>query len=548
MSQDIERALAVLTVEHKLIAPNPALRLIQESRTHKKSLVSLIQAAIPESDLLRAIASEMGWRFFDMHARDQELIIDEDLLRKCDPRVLSEHSALPVKDKSGRIVGAMANPLDVDIVQYFRSRFPEMNTYALVPKTQVQNRLLYMANNFEGNANNPTAVPEFVDYLFQRAVADGASDIHLRFLHDGTLMVRLRVDGVLRQIPFPLKGREVEVTAALMAKCPTMDSSNVREPQDGTFSLTVSGRSVDARVGMLPQISGPNLTVRILDPLTLRRRVEDMGFDQAHVEQMRAAVASPQGCVLVVGPTGSGKTTTLYALLREVDAVSRNVLTVEDPVEYRLPYVGQTQIRADLGERSLTFAKALRSIVRQDPDVILVGEIRDEETARVAMDASITGHMVLTTVHASSAPLAYLRLSEMGVPSFLVADAISLVVSQRLVRKVHECATFGPPTTEELDVLAKLGVTDIDRVPHSTGCAGCSGQGFRGRLAVAEMLATSPDLRAAVAAGETREKIIEVARRTGWRPMAYDAVRLLKQGVTTVSEIARAVSGEDNDG
>lgn len=547
MSIDIQRALAILAVEHKVIAPAQALRLFADSKTNNKPLVQLVQAAIPEIDLLRAIASEMGWKFFDMHARDQDLSIDENVLRKCDARILAEHSAIPVVDRQGRVVAAMANPQDMDMVQYFRSKFPGIETFALVPKNQVQNRLLYMANNFEGNANAPGAVPEFVDFLFQRAVGEGASDIHLRFLHDGTLMVRLRVDGVLRQIPFPLKGREVEVAAALMAKCPTMDSSNIREPQDGTFSFTVSGRSVDARVGMLPQISGPNITVRILDPLTLKRRVEDMGFEPTHVEQMRNAVASPQGCVLVVGPTGSGKTTTLYALLREIDAVGRNVLTVEDPVEYRLPYVGQTQIRADLGEKSLTFAKALRSIVRQDPDVILVGEIRDAETARVAMDASITGHLVLTTVHASSAPLAYLRLSEMGVPPFLVADAVSLVVSQRLVRKVHECATMGPPTPDELEVLNRIGVTNITEVPHAAGCGGCSGQGFRGRLAVAEILPTSPDLRSAVTAGATREKLVEVAKRTGWRPMALDAVRLLRAGLTTVSEIARAVSAEDDD-
>jgi type II secretory ATPase GspE/PulE/Tfp pilus assembly ATPase PilB-like protein len=442
----------------------------------------------------------------------------------------------------------MANPLDMDILMYLKSRFPDMGGVALVPKSQVQSRLLYITDEFESRNPSGNVVPEFIEYLLQRAVGEGASDIHMRFMYDGTLMVRLRVDGVLRQIPFPpsLKGRESEVAAAMMAKTTTMDSSNTREPQDGTFSFPVAGRSVDARVGMLPQIAGPNITVRILDPLTLRRRLEEMGFDIDLVTSLRRAVASSAGCVLVVGPTGSGKTTTLYALLREVDAVSRNVLTVEDPVEYRLPYVGQTQIRSDIGDRSLTFARALRSILRQDPDVVLVGEIRDTDTAKVAMEAAITGHLVLSTVHASSAPSAYTRLTEMGVPAYLVAEALSIVVSQRLVRQVHECCTVGPPTPDEQAILSRLGIEGVTQVAHPVGCIGCAGNGFRGRIAVAEILAASPEIKGAIQSGLSREKILEIAKKTGWRPMLSDAVRHLKAGRTTVSEINRAASVDDD--
>ena len=548
MSQDIERALAMLSVDHHVISPAAALKLISEARKTEKPLATLIQAHIPETDLLRAIADEMGYKFFDMHAREQDLILDERLLRTCDAKVLNEHAAIPVADKQGRVFAALANPLDPDISQYFRSKFPDLAGIALVPRTQVQSRLMYLTNDFSGNPTSPTVVLEYVDYLLQRAAGEGASDIHLRSMYDGSLLVRLRVDGMLSQLPFPLKGREAEVLAALIAKAPTMDSSNQREPQDGTFSFQVAGRAIDARVALIPQLAGSNITVRILDPYTLKRRIEDMGFSADMVSTMRQAIAAPQGCVMVVGPTGSGKSTTLMSLLSEVDAVRRNVLTVEDPVEYRLPYVGQTQIRADLGDRSLTFAKALRSILRQDPDVILVGEIRDSETARTAMDAAITGHTVLSTVHANSAPGSYWRLSEMGVPAFLVTEALTLILSQRLVRQIHECAQLSPPTPEEQQLLNRLGATDITLVPHPVGCVGCAGNGFRGRLAVAELLVPSAELKGLVATGASREEVIAAARRAGWAPIVFDALRLLRAGKTTVTELARVVATEDSDG
>ena len=264
------------------------------------------------------------------------------------------------------------------------------------------------------------------------------------------------------------------------------------------------------------------------------------------ISELVKGINSNEKYQTLLGVTGSGKTTTLYALLREVDAVSRNVLTVEDPVEYRLPYVGQTQIRSDIGDRSLTFARALRSILRQDPDVVLVGEIRDTDTAKVAMEAAITGHLVLSTVHASSAPSAYTRLTEMGVPAYLVAEALSIVVSQRLVRQVHECCTVGPPTPDEQAILSRLGIEGVTQVAHPVGCIGCAGNGFRGRIAVAEILAASPEIKGAIQSGLSREKILEIAKKTGWRPMLSDAVRHLKAGRTTVSEINRAASVDDD--
>lgn len=547
MTTDIDRAIASLAVDHGLLSPATALAIIEDASAGRRRAVDALRSLVPESVLMQAVSKELGIRFYDMHSRDQEFVVDEATLRMCDARMLTEHAALPLKDKTGRVVVALANPTDMDIVTYLRTRFQEGFAIVISPKQQLVARLMYLMSDFtQDDANDPNVVPKWVDRLLERAVAEGASDIHFRHLGPDELMVRLRVDGVLRQVRFPLKGREDEVIAAVMARAPSMDSSNRLEPQDGTFSFTAGGRQVDARVNMLPQITGPNLTVRILDSLSLKRRPEEMGFRPDHLAMMRDEVASPQGCVIIVGPTGSGKTTTLYSMLREVDAVGRNVLTVEDPVEYRLPYIGQTQIRADIGDRSLTFAKALRAIVRADPDVILVGEIRDTETAKVAMDAAITGHLVLTTLHARSAPGAYMRLSEMGVPRFLVAEAVSMIVSQRLLRKVHDCATIEAPTPDERAILDRLGIGHVETVAHATGCGGCAGQGYRGRLAIAEVLVPNAAVREAVATGSSRGAIVSKSADSGWEPLVVDAERHLQSHTTTVAELARILA-EDSD-
>lgn len=554
---DIERALAALALDHQLIDPSAAVRIIRDGRQSARPLATMVRDAIPEAALLRAVAGELGIRFLDLAAPHTELIVDEAILRHVDMKLLTDKAALPMVTTDGQVVVAMANPLDVDVTSYLRTRFPGQLVFALSPRSQVQSRLLALTADVDDLVPDaPATVTEWVEQLLARAVATDASDLHFRFLEDGTLMVRLRVDGLLRQVRFPdtLAGRESEVVGTVLARCPTVDPSNLREPQDGTFSFVAGGRTIDARVGMLPQLNGVNVTVRLLDSLVLRRRPEDMGFDADHLVTMRAAVNAAQGSVLVVGPTGSGKTTTIYLLLNELDAVRRNIMTVEDPVEYRLAYVGQTQIRADLGDRSVTWSRALRAILRADPDVILVGEIRDAEVAKVAMEAAITGHTCVSSVHAHSAPGAYARLVQMGVPPYLVADAVSLIVSQRLVRKVHSCATFAPPTPEEAALLARWSIAPPAQVAHAVGCSVCAGTGYAGRLAIAEVLAPTPKLRALVGDGASADVLYDAALDAGWQPISADASRHLHAGVTTVAELSRVladtgrVSDDEHDG
>ena len=557
---DNERVvLAALASEHGLLDFAVADEAITSGLPDGLPLLKFLLARIPAEKLLHAIADELGVAYVDFHAADLPYQVVEAVLARCDVAVLKSLACIPlVEVGSSQVVVAAANPAHPEVRDYMSQRYPEGFRTALAPKKDIDAKLVFYealereqeVGEQETEIDDPNALSlsgpqspavEWVDTTLQRAAAEGASDIHFNFDLQGRLKLRMRVDGMLREMPVPLRSREQgEVVPSLLARCVTIDSSNLRLPADGTFTFSAAGRRIDVRAGMLPQINGPTMVLRLLDPANVQRPLESFGFSGPHMETLRHAVAQSQGMVMVCGPTGSGKSTTLYGLLNEIDAQARNVLTVEDPVEYKLPYINQTQIKDGLGERSLTFAKALRSILRLDPDVILVGECRDDVTARIAMDASITGHMVLSTVHANNAIQTFTRLIEMGVPAYLVAEAISCAVSQRLLRKVHQCAAWREPTATEADLLSRFEV-EADRVPVTVGCAGCAGTGYRGRIAVLEVLAPSRKLRALVASRAPADELTETALAGGWKPIMHDGLRHVAAGATTIDEVHRVL-------
>lgn len=565
---DLERAVALLAVERKVLDQRTAVDLIKRTRTGgHRPLVELLLERVPEVTVLKAISEELGIRFFDPYATTSEFVFEEQLFSMADPQMLRRFVALPLKDTRGRTVIAVANPQDLEMIDYLRSRYKEFSL-VLAPKAQIQNRLAYygstdmvLPTSFTSSAPaapveraaptirdavlSKSPVQEWLDMVLERAVSEGASDIHFMFQADRSLLLRFRVDGVLRSQRVPNQIRPIEVIGSIVSRCPTMDAANYREPQDGTFSFEAAGRTVDSRVALLPQTYGPTVVIRLLDSSAIRTRLDDMGFSAAHIATLREAMQRSQGTVLAVGPTGSGKSTTLYALLREVNASEKNVLTVENPVEYRLPMIGQTEIRPGLGDRSLTFPRALRTILRLDPDVILVGEIRDQETAEVAMQAAITGHLVLSTLHANSALAAFPRLVNMGLPSYLVAEALSVIISQRLLRKVHECARIDVPTPEEIAQIKALGFEPPETVAHAVGCNGCNGAGFRGRLAAVEVLTPSAKLRNMILEEAPLARLAEEAAGEGFLSIFNDGVRHLSAGRTTVTEITRVLSLEE---
>ena len=368
-------------------------------------------------------------------------------------------------------------------------------------------------------SSNDAPIIRMLNALLTQAAKDGASDIHIE-PYERSSAVRFRVDGTLREVVQPNRA----LHAALISRLKIMaelDISEKRLPQDGRISLRIGGRAVDVRVSTLPSAHGERAVLRILDKGDANKfTLESLGMSGDALDKFKRLLRQPHGIVLVTGPTGSGKTTTLYAGLSTVDAATTNVLTVEDPVEYELPGIGQTQVNAKI---DLTFAKALRAILRQDPDVIMIGEIRDFETAQIAVQASLTGHLVLATLHTNDAPSAVTRLTDMGIEPFLLSSSLLGVLGQRLVRKL--C-----PHCKRQD--------DHGRY-HPVGCPECGMSGYKGRTGVYELMVADDQIRALIHEEAAESKLLERAQSQGMKTMRDDGDRLVAEGVTSLEEVLR---------
>jgi general secretion pathway protein E len=367
-------------------------------------------------------------------------------------------------------------------------------------------------------AANDAPIIRMLNALLQQAAKDGASDIHIE-PYERTSSVRFRVDGSLREVVQPNRA----LHAALISRLKIMaelDIAEKRLPQDGRISLRIGGRAVDVRVSTLPSAHGERAVLRLLDKGDAQFSLSGLGMSEAVLKPFEALVRQPHGIVLVTGPTGSGKTTTLYAALQTLDTATTNVLTVEDPIEYELPGIGQTQVN---GKIDLTFAKALRAILRQDPDVIMIGEIRDYETAQIAIQASLTGHLVLATLHTNDAPSAVTRLTDMGVEPFLLSSSLLGVLAQRLVRVL--CTSCKRQ--------------DGQGLWHPVGCADCGHTGYKGRTGVYELMTADDQVRERIHNRAAESVLAQAAVAAGLRPMRDDGQRLVGLGITSAEEVLR---------
>jgi len=381
-------------------------------------------------------------------------------------------------------------------------------------------------------------VIRLLNFLVDRAVGLGASDIHVEPQETG-LLVRYRIDGVLQEAERLERGFH----APLVSRVKVMAQLNIAErrlPQDGRINLKVGGRGLDLRVSTLPTSFGEGVVLRILYRDNLAWELAGVGLEGGELARVQELIRRPYGLMLVTGPTGSGKTTTLYCALKQIASSDQKTITIEDPVEYRLEGVNQIQVNSSIG---LTFASGLRSILRQDPDIILVGEIRDAETAGIAIHAALTGHMVFSTLHTNDAPGAVTRLQDMGVDSYLISSALSGVIAQRLVRKL--CKACRQPTTVEAEVLAKHGIEappGRHQVYTSDGCEACNQRGYQGRTGIFELMVIDDELRELINQSTDTDRLRHSAAAKGMRALRQDGWRKVAAGVTSLEEVLRVTS------
>lgn len=436
-------------------------------------------------------------------------------------RALEFASALPVER-------AVATAGEID--DALRRLYPSAGDTALPargPHKDDADRLRELAGD--------APVISFVNRMIADAFECGASDIHLGACGHG-LDIRFRIDGLLRARP-PAPPDMAAAIASRLKVMASLDIAERRLPQDGRIRFTVRGREIDLRVATSPSAFGESLVLRLLDRRHLPADFAGLGLRDRLAEALRALLARPEGIVLVTGPTGSGKTTTLYTALAGLNRPERKILTAEDPVEYEIERVTQLQVVPKIG---LTFAAAIRSFLRQDPDIIMVGEVRDRETAEAAIQAALTGHLVLSTLHTNSAAAALPRLLDMGVEDYLLAATLSGVMAQRLARRLcAQCReeVAAPPALA--DRIAALTGISPDRLWHGPGCAACSDSGYRGRLAIAELIEVTPTIRSLLRAGVTGDEIEAAARAEGFRPLVVDGLERALAGETTVEEVFR---------
>ena len=375
-------------------------------------------------------------------------------------------------------------------------------------------------------------VIRLVNYVIYNAVKEGASDIHIEPA-ERCLRVRYRIDGRLYkslEVPLNLLGA-VSSRIKIMA---SLDISERRLPQDGRIHVMLDRHRIDLRVSTLPGARGEKTVIRVLDAHQVSLNLGDLGFAEDILQSYQRHIQAPNGLLLVTGPTGSGKSTTLYAALNEIATMENNLCTVEDPIEFRLPLINQFQVQEKIG---LTFSKALRTLLRQDPDVIMVGEVRDDETARTAIQAALTGHLVLSTLHTNDAPSAITRLIDMGVEPYLIGAALNMILAQRLVRRVCvQCRQEYEPPRMLRKAIERMG-TEIEAFFRGVGCRNCRNTGFRGRIGIHELLSVNDEIRDAIVAGDSINDLRRIACESGMATIRHDGLRKVREGITTVEEV-----------
>jgi type IV pilus assembly protein PilB len=557
-----------LLVSKGLLSEEKLAEVLKEQREQGGRLgeVLLRLKMLDREDVTRALAEHLSMEYIPLDDIDK---VDVNIARKLPESIAKRFCLVAVGEEDGKIVVAMADPLNVIAIDTITLRMKRQIKIAISSSHEIRRaiELIFHGSDVEEQqlrdlvelevdeeeeqesefgddvtesdlsseaaASKPPVI-RFVDLLLSQAVKSRASDIHIE-PQEKSMTIRMRIDGMLRDMVPPARKMQAAVAARIKILS-NMDIAERRLPQDGRFKMKVSDRDIDVRVSVIPTIYGEKVVMRILDAAAVNHDLNNLGFESELLEELKVMLSQPHGIIVVTGPTGSGKSTTLYSALNYVKDPRKNITTVEDPVEYRLEGINQIQVKPEI---ELDFAMCLRAILRQDPDIILIGEIRDKETVEIAIKASLTGHLVLSTFHTNDAPSAISRLVFMGIDRYLLASTLNLVVAQRLVRKI--CDRCKEPVTLNKQVIKRLGISPEqaeDAVFYQgRGCKSCGGTGYLGRLPIFEFLVLDNDMREKLVAGASEAEIRTMARQRGYGGLIESGVNKILQGLTTAEDV-----------
>jgi len=513
---------------------------------------------ISEVDIANVCASTLGVPFMSLSG----YLIDPEMVKLVPESLARKHKAVPLFKIGNTLTLAMVDPRNLFALDEIRMKTDLIIEPAVSTESDIKKALdeCYSADKsieevvksiddaklglkkigeedlkkLEGIAEEP-AIIRLVNMIIMRAIREKASDIHIE-PEEEALKARFRVDGILREV-FVLSKHIQSAAISRIKIMANLDIAERRIPQDGRFNIKMEGREIDVRVSCMPMLYGENVVMRLLDVSNALLKLEDMGFSMKMLEKHQKLIFRPHGIVLVTGPTGSGKTTTLYASLNKINTVEKNIVTIEDPIEYRLSGIRQIQVNPKV---KLTFASGLRSILRQDPDIIMVGEMRDIETAEIAIQAALTGHLVFSTLHTNDAPGAITRIIDMGLEPFLIASSVIGILAQRLLRVI--CPACKEKYTPTGEALQNIGFKEDEKIEfyRGKGCSKCTKTGYKGRIGIFELMLVDEKIRNLIIAKVPLEEIRKQAIASGMVTLKENGIDKIREGLTTIEEVLRA--------
>jgi type IV pilus assembly protein PilB len=559
--------LGEILVHQGIVTEDKVIEAVKKQKHFHLKIGQTLQKLgyVTEKQLLEALHQQLN---YEIVVSSELLELDSEVIKQIPEPFAFENQVIAIKEDNGSIVVAMTDPENIVVQDSLKKILGKNIIPILIGETTLADTLEKYYKTIRTSSQVEDAIDKFdfvaidedekeisidskgeadapvvklINLIITEAIKSNTTDIHIEPLTTKT-RVRFRIDGALREVMSPPIG----LHAGMVSLVKVMAKLNIAErrlPQDGHISLKTPMKSVDVRVSITPTVTGEKVVMRLLDKGEFGFDLTTLGFTDANLDMFDKWIRRPYGINIVSGPTGSGKSTTLHAALKEIRNIENNIVTVEDPVEYRLDGITQIEAREKIG---LTFGKALRSVLRQDPDIVLIGEIRDEETADIAIKFSLTGHLVFTTLHANDAPSTITRLIDIGIPAYLVSSSLNLVMAQRLVRKIcTNCIKDYTPTEEELE---RAGITDEEAkeidFKKGEGCVHCDNTGYSGRTGIFEMLEVNPEIRKLIFARENQEVIREAALKNNMMSLHKSGIEKVKMGLTSIQEVIKFTISE----